>query len=470
MATLLLCTHVVLGVVGASVSAPPSGSAPSDVDASPRDNEDDGLIECPTCVHHTWEVLQAPGDPTLYPGYEGMTNATEVDVLDNGVERTDYGDGYGALVTFGGYSSTTLCTKYNRSSYLFGDKTCGLEHDWYTMWRPAEGKIPPVQCWIYDMIAYQDGNTLSAAPGTTTTLGSCPGKPGFKDGQYDWRYGGIRPQDNPDAALYPEIAKHIEDILNSTGKKVVIRGCSGGTINGYAFLMSQTKAWRQKHVMAFLAVAPVFGGTIESLESIVNGWMVGSGDQGRCLGRGVATHLPSVLWMWPHAGDGYGEWNKTEVLISTPVKNYTAYDLSEMLLDMGLPSTEKLYQLEKDDYLGKFEAPMIDTYVFYGYGVATIGGYKIPHNFSVDTDGPLVCPPSAQTPLSRPYDDGDKVAPRRSAARAAKWADDHAREGYVLRNLGYKGQSHSCSCTTPQCTADYNCILAKLQGKPHTGC
>ena len=52
---------------------------------------------------------------------------------------------------------------------------------------------------------------------------------------------GIRPQDNPDAALYPEIAKHIEDILNSTGKKVVIRGCSGGTINGYAFLMSQVR-------------------------------------------------------------------------------------------------------------------------------------------------------------------------------------------------------------------------------------
>eukprot|EP00038_Savillea_parva_P017546 m.20729 g.20729 ORF g.20729 m.20729 type:complete len:127 (+) comp3822_c0_seq1:91-471(+) len=119
MATLLLCTHVVLGVVGASVSAPPSGSAPSDVDASPRDNEDDGLIECPTCVHHTWEVLQAPGDPTLYPGYEGMTNATEVDVLDNGVERTDYGDGYGALVTFVSPCDAALSTSQNRQRAIF---------------------------------------------------------------------------------------------------------------------------------------------------------------------------------------------------------------------------------------------------------------------------------------------------------------------------------------------------------------
>jgi len=29
-------------------------------------------------------------------------------------------------------------------------------------------------------------------------------------GGYDWRYGGIRPQDNPDMALYPEVKKHIE--------------------------------------------------------------------------------------------------------------------------------------------------------------------------------------------------------------------------------------------------------------------
>lgn len=65
--------------------------------------------------------------------------------------------------------------------------------------------------------------------------------------------------------------------------------------------------------------------------------------------------------MWPHPGDGPGQWNKTETLLQTPSKNYTAYDLAEVLTDMGLAKTKTLWDLEKNDYLGKFEPPMIDT-------------------------------------------------------------------------------------------------------------
>jgi hypothetical protein len=65
--------------------------------------------------------------------------------------------------------------------------------------------------------------------------------------------------------------------------------------------------------------------------------------------------------MWPHPGDKYGEWNRTEILVQTPKKNYTAYDLEEMLTDMGLALTKDLYNLEKTDLLGSFEPPMIDT-------------------------------------------------------------------------------------------------------------
>ena len=86
---------------------------------------------------------------------------------------------------------------------------------------------------------------------------------------------GIRPQDdNPDAALYPEIRAHIEKTVADTGKKVVIKGCSGGTINSYAFIMSNSVEWRQKHIKAWVPAAPVFGGTIIALDSILNGWQV----------------------------------------------------------------------------------------------------------------------------------------------------------------------------------------------------
>lgn len=183
-----------------------------------------------------------------------------------------------------------------------------------------------------------------------------------------WAIPGIRPQDNPDASLYPAIAKHIEEKVEETGKKVLIKGYSGGTINSYAFMMSQTVEWRQKHIRAYIAWAPVFGGTISSINSVLYGWQVGGGDAGRCLGRSVAIKLPSVLWMWPHPGTSFGEWNNTEVLVETPIRNYTAYELDRLLEDSGLTETKALYDIEKNDYLGRFEPPMVDTYVYYGFG------------------------------------------------------------------------------------------------------
>lgn len=72
--------------------------------------------------------------------------------------------------------------------------------------------------------------------------------------------------------------------------------------------------------------------------------------------------------MFPRPGETQWFWNRTEVLVATKTKNYTAYDLPQMLTDMGLPKVRQLLELEIDDYLNKFEPPMVDTYAFYGYG------------------------------------------------------------------------------------------------------
>ena len=74
--------------------------------------------------------------------------------------------------------------------------------------------------------------------------------------------------------------------------------------------MSQTLAWRQKHVMAWVLTSPVFGGTIASLHSILAGWKRNAMD--RCSGRAAALYVPSVLWMWPRPGESKYFWNRTE--------------------------------------------------------------------------------------------------------------------------------------------------------------
>lgn len=93
------------------------------------------------------------------------------------------------------------------------------------------------------------------------------------NGAYDWRYSGKRPQESEHGKLWPVIAAHIEaKVEKADGKKVVIYAHSGGTITAYAFLMSQTPAWRKANVLAFMPVVPVFGGTLISLQSILTGW------------------------------------------------------------------------------------------------------------------------------------------------------------------------------------------------------
>lgn len=169
---------------------------------------------------------------------------------------------------------------------------------------------------------------------------------------------------------YPQIVAHIEDLVNKTGKKVIIKGTSGGTIASYGFLKSQSKKWVQDHVMAYIPVVPVFGGTVSSLLSVLYGWPRGAMKQ--CVSRQAAMLVPSVLWMWPRAGEDAYSWNKTEILVETPSKNYTAYELEAMLDEMGLQSVKPMYQREKADLLDKFEPPYVDTFVSACVNSATI--------------------------------------------------------------------------------------------------
>ena len=342
---------------------------------------------------------------------------------------------------------------------------CPKEKDWSVLWPPQKESFgPKANCFIDDIRAYQSGQALNSPPGTEIRMGKCPPK-NLEDkwpGGYDWRYGGIRPQDNPDMALYPEVKKHIEALYEKSEKPVVVSGYSGGTINSYAFLMSQTLAWRQKYVLAHVQKNPVFGGTISSINSVLHGWARGAMDI--CSGRKAAMFIPSVLWMWPRPGENEWAWNKTEIVVYTASKNYTAYDLPQMLTDMGLPKVRALLELEIPDYLDKFQSPGIDTYAVYGYDKATQGFFHRKEDFSPETDGPDVCPTPNFAAGANAWDNGDGVGTLRSTSRASQWKDELTKAGKVLKNYGFKGMGHSC---TGACTAIYKCIEDKLNGKPN---
>lgn len=105
------------------------------------------------------------------------------------------------------------------------------------------------------------------------------------------------------------------------------------------------------------------------------------------------------------------------------------------------------------------------TDVFYGYGVSSPAGYAFADDFTPKDFGPTACPPERYTTMRRPWDDGDSY-PLRTCERAKQWEEAHKAAGIVLQNRGYKGNRHSCSCNVAECTHDYECLMAKLGGKP----
>ena len=72
---------------------------------------------------------------------------------------------------------------------------------------------------------------------------------------------------------------------------------------------------------------------------------------------------------------------------------------------MGLGIHKDMMKFEQeDDFLTKFEPPLVDTYYFYGYGLQTPSALRLTK--------PLVknatyCPPDPGTYEQYPWDEGD---------------------------------------------------------------
>jgi len=55
------------------------------------------------------------------------------------------------------------------------------------------------------------------------------------------------------------------------------------------------------------------------------------------LYRGVARAMPATMWYFPRAGTNASiSWTRDDELIVTPSKTYTAYDMVELLTDLGM--------------------------------------------------------------------------------------------------------------------------------------
>lgn len=52
--------------------------------------------------------------------------------------------------------------------------------------------------------------------------------------------------------------------------------------------------------------------------------------------------LPSAIWYFPRAGPNAStSWTKTDAVVSTRTKKYSAYDIAEIFTDLGFTATQQ---------------------------------------------------------------------------------------------------------------------------------
>lgn len=136
-----------------------------------------------------------------------------------------------------------------------------------------------------------------------------------------------------------------------------------------------------------------------------------------------------------------GTYGKDTIVLSTPSKNYTAYDLEQVLTDEAQLGFLAMYRqtsvLLSPEHFG---GPGVDTHVVYGYNVSTTCGLKYAKDLVPDVKN---IPAAPVTTFFNCIPDGDGTVPINSLRRAElAWAADPAMKGYALNVSRFVGMSH----------------------------
>lgn len=92
------------------------------------------------------------------------------------------------------------------------------------------------------------------------------------------------------------------------------------------FLQMQPQEWKDKYIKKAISLNSPWGGTVQSIEAIVEGYKFGATliNQGQM--RQLQRSSPSLHWLLPRPA----YWAKDDVFMRTSKKNYTVANFKEL--------------------------------------------------------------------------------------------------------------------------------------------
>ena len=131
---------------------------------------------------------------------------------------------------------------------------------------------------------------------------------------------------------YKQFRLLIESTFSNNGNQpvVIIAHSLGGLVSHHFLTKLVSQEWKDKYVAQYITMASVWAGTVKVVHGIVSGETDGVFPfMTRYKIRTAERSFPSQYWLAPHPN--VEAWPKDQVLFSTPQRNYTAYNLAELM-------------------------------------------------------------------------------------------------------------------------------------------
>lgn len=154
-------------------------------------------------------------------------------------------------------------------------------------------------------------------------------------------------------------------IKNSNKSVYLISHSTGGSMVLF-FLSQQTQLWKDQYINSWISLSGNIAGEVDNIQNLIQGFL------SPLVSKNVIQSWDFFAWRIPEPLI-YGS---KRVIIETLSKNYTSYNMLELLQDMNATELSLIYP-KASSILGSFPTPNVNTYCFYGVNISTPIGYRL---------------------------------------------------------------------------------------------
>jgi lysophospholipase-3 len=172
---------------------------------------------------------------------------------------------------------------------------------------------------------------------------------------------------------YAKLKTLIEKTYNNGGNKrvVLIVHSMGAPVSLYFLNRYVNQEWKDTYLKAYVSISGAWRGAVNAVKAFVSGQNEGIVIDLPIWARPAQRTYPSTAFLLPMPSD---TWPRDHVLITTPTRNYTAWDYHDLFDDIGYPRANGLVK-EVGNLTSGLTPPNVTTFNYYGHQYPTPSHY-----------------------------------------------------------------------------------------------